>query len=61
MKEAFYVIAGPIESDPVDSSVKIVLISKSAKPTKENLAILNECAIDYYTDINFEIKKNHAK
>ena len=57
MKEAFIVIAGPLETDPVDSSVKIVLISKSAKPTKEDLAILNECGIDYYTDINFKIKK----
>ena len=57
MKEAFIVIAGPLETDPVDSSVKIVLISRSKTPTEEDLAILNECGIDYYTDINFEIKR----
>ena len=57
MKEAFIVIAGPLETDPVDLSVKIVLISRSKTPTEEDLAILNECGIDYYTYINFEIKR----
>jgi len=48
---------GSIETDPVDSSVKILLISRSKTPTEEDLAILNECGIDYYTDINFDIKR----
>jgi len=57
MKEAFIVIAGPLVTDPIDATVKIVLISRSVIPTAEDLAILNECGIDYYTDINFEIKR----
>jgi len=57
MREAFIAIAEPLETDPVDSSVKIVLILRSKTPTEEDLAILNECVIDYYTDINFDIKR----
>jgi len=41
MREAFIVIAGPLENDPVDSPVKIVLISRSKTPTEKDLAILN--------------------
>jgi hypothetical protein len=57
MKEAFIVIARPLETDPIDATVKIVLISRNVIPTDQDLAILNECGIDYYTDINFEIKR----
>jgi hypothetical protein len=57
IKEAFIVIAEPLETDPIDAAVKIVLISRNVNPTAEDLAILNECGIEYYTDINFEIKR----
>ena len=57
IKEAFIMLAEPLETDPIDATVKIVLISRNVTPTTEDLTILDECGIDYYTDINFEIKR----
>jgi len=50
------VLAEPFVTDPIDATDKIVLISRNVIPTAEHLAILDECGINYYTDINFEVK-----
>jgi len=50
------VLAEPFETDPIDATDKIVLISRNVIPTAEHLAILDERGINYYTDINFEVK-----
>jgi hypothetical protein len=50
------VLAEPLETDPIDATDKIVLISRNVILTAEHLAILDECGINYYIDINFEVK-----